>query len=554
MRIDTSDPEGFAGELVDQCMASRDDRAARYSALRSYFLFGTAEEGVRAPYNKIHSHLELLSSYLYAAQTVRFEVDAEVHTQSPLDRIGSQQASALTEYLNDEFHDSDSDQMIAIAVLWSLVWDTMILKPHWRAPNGVGVWLVRPFDFGVLREDRPTLTGQEAMCHTYRMSRRELHRTLVGMGHSSETATRLANGAGDSSRGNEDQEGVRSLIITQSTPTMSGVLNGSDSPGRNLYRPKVEEELVEINELWVWDDSANDWRMMRYIEPGILLTGAKPEANPFLEGAVPFVKMTPHPLPDYFWGVSEIAQLLMLQEWLNERIASLRNMEKKEDKTPRIFSGFGGITDEKARAMNDPGAFFSDTQPNGKIQDAFKGLPPTAYESIAVISSLFSEQSGISPILQGHGEAGVRGHKHAEKLASLAGARLKKQAGVIERPIEIVGDLIFRLLAEHEAKHLTAKSGLEFTAEQFKEVPYKIRVDAHSSSPIFVDSTVALAFELAQEKAIDGESLLDLTHPPQLDQLKQRWETMQQKEAEAARQAAAQAGHPPGAPRTASKS
>ena len=53
-----------------------------------------------------------------------------------------------------------------------------------------------------------------------------------------------------------------------------------------------------------------------------------------------------------------------------------------------------------------------------------------------------------------------------------------------------------------------------------------VKVDAHSNSPIFTEDLKQLAFNLFKAKAIDAESLLDLTEPPmkQLlkDKLKQR--------------------------------
>jgi len=67
-----------------------------------------------------------------------------------------------------------------------------------------------------------------------------------------------------------------------------------------------------------------------------------------------------------------------------------------------------------------------------------------------------------------------------------------------------------------------------------------VKVDAHSNSPIFMEDSRKLAFELFQAQVIDKESLLDLIEPPMKQLLKERLKKMEEKQAKAKEQEQAQ--------------
>ncbi|NDB70425.1 MAG: hypothetical protein EB015_20945, partial [Methylocystaceae bacterium] len=64
--------EMFYMDLVQKCLVSRDMRRGDYQSLRSFFLFGAGPEESPAAYNKIYSHIDQLTSFLYSAETTRF--------------------------------------------------------------------------------------------------------------------------------------------------------------------------------------------------------------------------------------------------------------------------------------------------------------------------------------------------------------------------------------------------------------------------------------------------------------------------------------------------
>ncbi len=63
----------FYENLVKDCLSSRKDRFEFYKMLRNYYLFGTANnEG--APYNKIASTVDTLSSFVYSPASTKFSI------------------------------------------------------------------------------------------------------------------------------------------------------------------------------------------------------------------------------------------------------------------------------------------------------------------------------------------------------------------------------------------------------------------------------------------------------------------------------------------------
>ena len=134
---------------------------------------------------------------------------------------------------------------------------------------------------------------------------------------------------------------------------------------------------------------------------------------------------------------------------------------------------------------------------------------------------MFAEASGINAILSGQGEQGVRSQGHAAQLARLGSARAKKRALVIEDTLGKIATQYLKLMGEHDATHYTDDKGVKFTIDQFTK-DYTVKVDAHSNSPIFMEDSRQLAFELFKAQAIDKESLLDLLDPPMKQLLKRR--------------------------------
>jgi len=173
--------------------------------------------------------------------------------------------------------------------------------------------------------------------------------------------------------------------------------------------------------------------------------------------------------------------------------------------------------------------------PNAKVEKLAPSLPPDLFKEIGEIDLMFEEASGIVSVLQGRGEAGVRSSGHASQLARLGSSRAKKRALVIEDSLEKLATLYLKCMQAYDKTHLTDTEGRKFIPEQFTK-DYVVKVDAHSNSPIFMEDSRKLAFELFQANVIDKESLLDLIEPPMKQLLLERLKKMEAKQAEAQQQ------------------
>ena len=61
-------------DLIRKCTASQDRRSQSYALMRHYFLFGRSPEEDETPYNKIYSHIDTLTSFLFASETTKFSI------------------------------------------------------------------------------------------------------------------------------------------------------------------------------------------------------------------------------------------------------------------------------------------------------------------------------------------------------------------------------------------------------------------------------------------------------------------------------------------------
>lgn len=531
MIIHDDDLDAFSSDLISRCLTSRRDRVSTYNGFEHYFLFG-AQEGDTAPYGKIYPHLDLLTAYLYSQSTVEF--DLEVKNQ-PDDVV--EQAALIAGRLNTYFHDCGVAGMFSEALTWALVFNSTFLKLNWNRGE-LEPYMIEPHNFGVLREDIPFLNRQEAFVHAYHISKPELKRRVEVLPNGADIMRRIVAKPGPS----EDvlpQQLQRMIVagtVNFTTTTTRGQLNMPDLLQTLRYQPQSMEDLVEMYELWAWDDKTEDYRTITVAEPGVVIYGRKEIGNVMgIKGQHPFVHVCPNRLYKYFFGWSEITGLIKLQDWTSERLRDIRKLLNLQADPPLAASGFGGITDEKLAAFNNPGSWLSDPTPNAKVERFAPDVSDDMFQDLHMIQAMFDDVSGLPQTLQGRGESGVRSKGHADTLARLGSARIKKRALSIESTIEEIGGKTVSLMRAKDPHRYILPNGQKFTAAQFTE-DYTAKVDAHSASPVFVDDHQQLAFMLAKFGAVDQTSLLELTKPPRVELLKKRQKENQERRAQQVQQ------------------
>ena len=503
--------EDFYLDIINKCMVSKEERRGDYTTLRAYYLFGAGPESPPAYFNKIHPHLDQLTSFLYSAETTRFSIALGASVPS----AEHKKTPSLTQALNDEWLNSNADQVFSTALTWALVYNTSFVKLVYK--NGIHPYMIEPSAIGVLREDTPYTDRQEAIVQTYYITKSELYARLYSHPKRDSIVARLATGTKVSE--SDIPEAVNRIVMSQTNPTIYGNVN-MDLYGMNRYKARVAEDTVEMTELWVWNDDTEDYQVVTMAAPNVIIYD-RPGASLFLKGECPFVQICPNPLYDYFWGASEVQQLLLLQELRNTRMTEILDLLSKQVNPPTALTGFTGILDEKYFALNRAGGLLSSDMPNAKADRLAPTMPPDLFEVIHEIDAMFSEVSGISNVLSGRGESGVRSQGHASQLARLGSSRAKKRALIVEDSLEKVATLYLKLMQVYDNTHFRDTEDVPFIPEQFTK-DFVVKVDAHSNSPIFTEDLKTLAFNLHKAGAIDKESLLDLLEPPMKQLLKDK--------------------------------
>ena len=518
MRIpdDPVQREYFYNDLVDKCSVSIQERTGTYDSLRSYYLFGSGLDAPPAYYNKIYPHIDQLSSFLYSAETTRFTISlgasVNAHEQTKI--------PALTGALNDDWLNSNADQVFAQALNWALCYNSTFIKLIQK--NGLHPYMVDPRCIGVYREDTPYTDRQEALIQIYYITRSELYARLYSHPNRDALLARLQLGQ---SQQNQVPDGIQRLILSATDPTMYGNVN-LNIAGMQQYKARVAEDTVKMTELWVWNDDTDDYQCVTIADPNVIIYD-RPGESMFLKGELPFIQLCPTPQYDYYWGISEVARLVFLQDMRNKRMTEILDLLSKQVTPPTALIGFTGLLDEKNFALNRVGGLLSTDMPNAKVEQLAPSIPNDLFREIAEIDQMFEEASGIVNVLQGRGESGVRSAGHASQLARLGSSRAKKRALIIEDSLEKMATLYLKAMQSYSDRIYTDDTNNKFIADQFTK-DFVVKVDAHSNSPIFTEDLRSLAFALADRGAITKERLIDILEPPMKQLLKEDLRKMQQ--------------------------
>jgi hypothetical protein len=510
----------FARELIEECLVSRETRKDAARFWRKLYLEGSVD-GVASKHNLCYSHVDKLSSLLFSPSEVRFTVafdaDETAEWSSPAD--------VTSRYINRQFARRNCDLAFAQALDLALTDGCSILKTTW-GHSGYQPHVIKQQFFGVLREDMADLDDQDAFCHSYYLTPAQFRRLLgnhprkaeilarVVSSHSEESVSDVA----DDSYFHEIVSGGLQPVGNQQSQSSVGVF-GSGTP---MLSPNVAAKLIRVDDLWVMNDEADngsgDWNTLRLVGDIVIEGDLMLRNLGDVPGEHPFVKVCVNETPGYFWGRSELAAVASLQTLLNARMNNVDDIFSLQARPPRSFVGFSGITPEKMRALLTRGGTFTDDSPTGQIQSHAPDMPANALEYLAVIERNFDDVGGMTAVMSGQGESGVRSQNHASTLLRTSSPRIRDRAIIAEKQISSFGDLCFKMSRAKEAKVFTAEGGRDFLLSQLPE-DAAVTVDSHTSSPAFSGDNMQLAFALAKAGAIDGESLIELTQPPHRDSL-----------------------------------
>ncbi|HJR01974.1 MAG TPA: hypothetical protein VKA83_10095, partial [Methylomirabilota bacterium] len=239
------------GTMIERCSASREKRRQQYRLLRHWYLRGCEMSGLPALFNRLHSHVELLSSMIYAPESARFWIGV-----SPSERQALlPQLDVARDTFSQAWRDCGADVDFAGYVDWAAVYGTLLVKIIPGPRGAVRTAPVDPSAFGVGREDIPQLDRQPYFTHWYVIALGELKDKIAAL-PVPEQADILGLAESQALPNNSagvDQNmpgGMMGSVIVTSVNDTDRVQGFLDLTTLNQERPEVLEPLVELAEVW----------------------------------------------------------------------------------------------------------------------------------------------------------------------------------------------------------------------------------------------------------------------------------------------------------------
>lgn len=525
----------FAKELRDECRVSVDRRRDQARVYRQLYYTGTLSSRA-SKHNKCYSLLDKLQSFLFSPSELRVSIDIEGDEQDAFGSICEAASRHMNQELARVWGGTTCSLNFGTGVGMGLVDGCAFIKPVWRWTNKEKTrgyfksHLVRQSFMGVLREDVSDLDEQEAFTHSQYFTRAGFSRLLLNHPKRDELI-RAAQAAYRPADDDVLQDtylreivsgGLNPISLTGTPSGAMGNVQVFAAPPAPMLSPELMEDLIRVDDLWVFDDNQGDWVTIRMCEPDVIIEGDLRLQNlGDVPGRQPFTKICPNEVDGYFWGRSELAGIAALQEILNQRINDVDDIFRQQAKPPRAFSGFGAITSEKAMALLAAGGTLTEDAPVGaKVENLAPQMPAMAMEYLDAISNWMDDAAGFTAVMSGDGDPSVRAGAQANTLMRVASPRMRDRSLIVEAQCAEFAD---KALAMSQAKNARVFKTTDETAKQFtlKQLPSSARVvvDSHSSSPAFQGDYLNIAFAMQKAGMIDEEDALSLIHPPREDHL-----------------------------------
>lgn len=529
-------------EVAYRCAATRVRRQGAYGWYRMWYERGTEFAGAPARYNKLESFVDLLTSYLYAPDSARFSM-----WLPPRHRAQWLDFAAVA---RDEFagvwRDTGADVVFGNIVEWSQIYGGALAKV---LPDPLGtprVCYVYPGDFGVLREEVASIDDQMAFCHWYWLSVPEVD--LLCRGHKYEADIR--KWARDSAIVGPANRQFPPMVQQMIVQNMASNQPSGLFTMAGLEYPETQEPLVEFCELWerVPFSYKREGRHTTFMDYWVTtlcnqyeIMGRRNPVLPWqpsyiasaLPGENPFVMVSASQRLDFFWGRSVLPKLLQLQNWRETRMNQIDQVFALQADPPRWGSGMG-LTDEKILNLRKPGSVTSSQMPNAKIESIKIEMPDDPWAIIQHLDDMFSDAGGIPPILAGEQQAGMRAGNQVGAVANISVGRLRRRALYIEDAAEVTATKMWHLMQRHDDATYTTPKGQSFLLSQLPPEA-RMRVDAHSASPVYAEQVIQKATMGIQAKALTLPDYIRLLDLPDSEALVERARDLQEAQAENAK-------------------
>jgi len=527
----------LAKQLVEQCRASIGSRASYYRDINAIAETGNSS-GMKSLLNLMNVVLGRTTGHLYSPTELRFSIDYD----NEYDKNKLAWASNAARQLTKNFSRTGADQLFGRGVNEALKYGLTILK-QWpqRQRNQLvpkyNARLVMPWQFGVYREDINELENQSVICETTMMTMPEVWQRIYHLPEAEELYRKIAAQSSDGGNAIDGPASGQhpmwpgtqlSLDSQSSVPGAGGIVQLFNSPDYSVIGPNVAAPMVMHHELWI--QGADDWKTIQFIEPDILITRYK--INNLLTGDAvsnlqPYSIIQPNIKTGMFWGLSELNDLVRIQQWLSTTADDVQRLFGLQVDKILGFIGFDGMKDETYDQFRSAGYL---GMPMGSdIKDITPKFPAEAIPMLRLLIDFVNLVGGYPNLMMGQGDSGVRSGVQTDTLLKTGSPRLRTQSLTVERQCAVAADIRFSLMQYKDGRNYwldgTNPETMKNTSFLLKDLPEDryVSVDSHSSSPIFADDHEQLIAFGIKAGFLDGEDAIDDLPYSEKEKKKQRF-------------------------------
>lgn len=541
----------LAIELVEQCRSSIGARASYYRAINAIAETGRSS-GQKSLMNLMNVILSRTTGHLYSPTELRFSIDFDnQYDRNTINRAGVA-AQQLTRNFNRSMHGAGlgTDMMFGQGVYESLKYGACLLK-QWpqRQPNSptnpaqsltprYNARLVMPWQFGVYREDLNELESQPVLCETTMMTLPEVWARIAHLPDAERLYKRIAENASD---GGDSVEGPDlsahpilpgsqlSLNDPNTVPGAGGIVQLWTQADYSVMGPTISVPMVKFHELWV--QGQEDYTTIQFFEPDILIAPLYKHTNLLTGGDLktglqPYTLIQPNMRTGIFWGLSELNDLIQVQQWLTTTADDVNRLFGLQVDKILGFIGFEGMKDEQYDNFRSAG--YMGLPQGADIKDITPKFPPEAMPMLKMLIDFINLIGGYPNLMLGQGDAGVRSGVQTDALLKTGSPRLRTQSLTVERQCAMAADLRFSLMQIKDGRNYWTDGSdpqkIRDSSFLLADLPKDrhIQVDSHSSSPIFADDHEQLIAFGIKAGFLDGEDAIDDLPYPEKEKKKQR--------------------------------
>ena len=522
----------FATTLIEQCRVSQKDRAA-YCRLMNAIAETGRYDGQKSLINMMNGHLEKAATHLFSPVELKFQVDFE----SKYPKREMERAAVVANVLTREWDRRNMDTMFGRGVFDALKFGWVGGK-HWcqvelDAEGKEKVeWyydLVMPWNFGVYNEAQTDINRQVALCETSLLTMPEVWRRIYHLPNAKKLFERIQAHAQTGAAMSEMNAFMHQVLSTSqlntglqasTSPLPGGIVQLGNDPNFSMMGPVVSAPVVQFHELWV--QAEDDYVTILMVEPDIIIAplpveggyATKP-SNLLIKGSglQPYRTIQPNETTNWFWGRSELTDIIEPQGWLASQCDDFKRMAGLQVDKFLGFIGETGMTDELYAQARMAG--FVNMNQGSSITDLTPKFPPELLEGIKFCIEQINTLGSFPPIMQGQGEPGVRAGVHADTLLKTASPTLRDRSLVVERNCSNHADLTLAVMeAKNPQKYWTQGDTpqlVEETAFLLTDLPddWRVGIDSHSSSPIFANEKEQLIMGCFKLGIVDAEYVID---------------------------------------------